>query len=266
MKLVSCHHIKKRPPKGGGNSGELFRQDDMKSRYILRRRKRRRCDCCALINANSINVKPSVSLNCCYLVRCSHSVYHFKRVFKTSLLVSLMCLIIISDFQQDQQQQFNQQIAKKCAQSDSDEEVESQYNNNNNNNKELMLNSRYKQQHEYISSLINESSSIRELRSIRTTGRTKNEHQAKYEYDLHKPSTCSTSNKLWPSLSLTNLFWPKNGLVLFAQANVDANRLYEDLMMTYNRIVLPVQNNTDRVVVKLALKLSQLIDVVSNQV
>lgn len=54
-------------------------------------------------------------------------------------------------------------------------------------------------------------------------------------------------------------------LLLLAEANVDANRLYEDLMMTYNRIVLPVENNTDRVVVKLSLKLSQLIDVVSRR-
>lgn len=51
--------------------------------------------------------------------------------------------------------------------------------------------------------------------------------------------------------------------VLLAAANSDANRLYEDLMMTYNRIVRPVQNNSDRVVVRLGLKLSQLMDVVS---
>lgn len=50
---------------------------------------------------------------------------------------------------------------------------------------------------------------------------------------------------------------------LFAEANSDANRLYEDLMMTYNRIVRPVQNNSERLVVSLSLKLSQLIEVVS---
>jgi len=55
------------------------------------------------------------------------------------------------------------------------------------------------------------------------------------------------------------------GLILFAEANSDANRLYEDLMMTYNRIIRPVQNNSDRVVVRLSLKLSQLIDVVSRR-
>lgn len=48
-----------------------------------------------------------------------------------------------------------------------------------------------------------------------------------------------------------------------AQANSDANRLYEDLMMSYNRFVRPVQNHSDLLVVKLGLKLSQLIDVVS---
>lgn len=45
-------------------------------------------------------------------------------------------------------------------------------------------------------------------------------------------------------------------------AKSDASRLYEDLMMSYNRFVRPVQNNSDTLVVKLGLKLSQLIDVV----
>lgn len=48
-----------------------------------------------------------------------------------------------------------------------------------------------------------------------------------------------------------------------AAPSSDANRLYEDLMMSYNRFVRPVQNDTDTLVVKLGLKLSQLIDVVS---
>lgn len=52
--------------------------------------------------------------------------------------------------------------------------------------------------------------------------------------------------------------------MLFANANPDANRLYEDLMMTYNKIVRPVANESERVVVRLSLKLSQLIDVVSS--
>ena len=48
---------------------------------------------------------------------------------------------------------------------------------------------------------------------------------------------------------------------IMAEANQDSNRLYEDLMMSYNRFVRPVQNDSDTLVVKLGLKLSQLIDV-----
>lgn len=48
-----------------------------------------------------------------------------------------------------------------------------------------------------------------------------------------------------------------------AAGNTDANRLYEDLMMSYNRFARPVQNDTETLVIKLGLKLSQLIDVVS---
>lgn len=51
---------------------------------------------------------------------------------------------------------------------------------------------------------------------------------------------------------------------IFAASNTDANRLYEDLMMSYNRFVRPVQNDTETLVVRLGLKLSQLIDVVSD--
>lgn len=42
----------------------------------------------------------------------------------------------------------------------------------------------------------------------------------------------------------------------------DAKRLYEDLLTDYNRLIRPVGNNSDRLTVKLGLKLSQLIDVV----
>lgn len=51
---------------------------------------------------------------------------------------------------------------------------------------------------------------------------------------------------------------------LFVGANQDSDRLYEDLMMPYNRFVRPVQNDSDTLVVKLGLKFSQLIDVVSS--
>lgn len=262
MKLISCHHIKKRPPKVGGMSGELIRRYERESCCI---NERPSFDCDALINAKPNDIEPSASLKCSHLVRCSRLIYHSRRVFKMSLLLSLVCLIIISDFQHYQNEQLNQEIAKKCAQKDLEEETELQ---NSNYNRELAsITNNNKQQLKYMkssSTTTNDSAHFQEkLESIERT-RSKsneNEHQDRNEYEK---STCLTSNnKLRRSLSLVNLFWPKNGLILFAQANVDANRLYEDLMMTYNRIVLPVQNNTDRVVVKLALKLSQLIDVVS---
>jgi len=46
-------------------------------------------------------------------------------------------------------------------------------------------------------------------------------------------------------------------------ANPDAKRLYDDLLSTYNRLIRPVSNNTNTVLVKLGLRLSQLIDLVS---
>nr|AFJ04794.1 nicotinic acetylcholine receptor alpha2 subunit [Periplaneta americana] len=45
-----------------------------------------------------------------------------------------------------------------------------------------------------------------------------------------------------------------------SHANPDAKRLYDDLLSNYNRLIRPVSNNTDTVLVKLGLRLSQLID------
>lgn len=45
--------------------------------------------------------------------------------------------------------------------------------------------------------------------------------------------------------------------------NPDAKRLYDDLLSNYNRLIRPVPSNNDTVVVKLGLRLSQLIDLVS---
>jgi len=45
-------------------------------------------------------------------------------------------------------------------------------------------------------------------------------------------------------------------------ANPDAKRLYDDLLSNYNRLIRPVSNNTDTILVKLGLRLSQLIDLV----
>lgn len=54
--------------------------------------------------------------------------------------------------------------------------------------------------------------------------------------------------------------WP----VGLFNANPDAKRLYDDLLSNYNRLIRPVGNNSDRLTVKMGLKLSQLIDVVSS--
>jgi len=77
------------------------------------------------------------------------------------------------------------------------------------------------------------------------------------------------------STTLQGWTWPKMGSVLFAAvfialhfatgglANPDAKRLYDDLLSNYNRLIRPVGNNSDRLTVKMGLRLSQLIDVVS---
>jgi hypothetical protein len=54
-------------------------------------------------------------------------------------------------------------------------------------------------------------------------------------------------------------------LVGCCSGDQDAKRLYEDLLTDYNRLIRPVGNNSDRLTVRLGLKLSQLIDVVSRQ-
>ncbi|CAG2114184.1 unnamed protein product [Medioppia subpectinata] len=47
----------------------------------------------------------------------------------------------------------------------------------------------------------------------------------------------------------------------------NAKRLYDDLLSSYNRLIRPVFNNSDRLTVKMGLKLSQLIDVnLKNQI
>lgn len=51
-------------------------------------------------------------------------------------------------------------------------------------------------------------------------------------------------------------------LCIFSLCNPDAKRLYDDLLSNYNRLIRPVSNNTDTVLVKLGLRLSQLIELV----
>ena len=49
------------------------------------------------------------------------------------------------------------------------------------------------------------------------------------------------------------------------EANPDAKMLYNDVLRKngYNKLIRPVGNNSDKLTVKLGLKLSQLIDIVS---
>lgn len=51
--------------------------------------------------------------------------------------------------------------------------------------------------------------------------------------------------------------------VMVTVANPDAKRLYDDLLSNYNKLVRPVANVSDALTVKIKLKLSQLIDVVT---
>ena len=53
-----------------------------------------------------------------------------------------------------------------------------------------------------------------------------------------------------------------SSLKFTAQCNPHAKKLYDDLLANYNRLIRPVANNTEKLTVKLGLKLSQLIDVV----
>jgi len=50
--------------------------------------------------------------------------------------------------------------------------------------------------------------------------------------------------------------------------NPDAKQLYTDLLVNngYNKLIRPVGNNSDKLTVKLGLRLSQLIDVVRTSV
>jgi hypothetical protein len=60
----------------------------------------------------------------------------------------------------------------------------------------------------------------------------------------------------------TMLLLPASDAVI-NMGNPDAKRLYDDLLSNYNKLVRPVQNTTDPLTVRIKLKLSQLIDVVS---
>ena len=57
-----------------------------------------------------------------------------------------------------------------------------------------------------------------------------------------------------------------NQTAMVAESNPDAKRLYDDLLSNYNKLVRPVANVSDALTVKIKLKLSQLIDVVTNSI
>lgn len=57
------------------------------------------------------------------------------------------------------------------------------------------------------------------------------------------------------------------GLMLYfirpTSGNVASKRLYDDLLLGYNRLIRPVVNDSDTLIVQLGLKLTQIIDLVS---
>lgn len=52
-------------------------------------------------------------------------------------------------------------------------------------------------------------------------------------------------------------------MCLTANGNENAKKLYRRLTRDYNKLLRPVNNSTERLIIKLGLKLSQLIGVVS---
>ena len=53
------------------------------------------------------------------------------------------------------------------------------------------------------------------------------------------------------------------GCLNTAECSMDAKHLYDDLMSHYNKLIRPVRDNNGTLNVRLGLKLTQLIDVVS---
>ena len=82
---------------------------------------------------------------------------------------------------------------------------------------------------------------------------------------MNQVSVCRPLASLWTwivfSLSIVMLIQSTEGVI--NTGNPDAKRLYDDLLSNYNKLVRPVQNTTDPLTVRIKLKLSQLIDVVS---
>lgn len=66
-------------------------------------------------------------------------------------------------------------------------------------------------------------------------------------------------------LMMQIIVMPLNARTILNAGNPDAKRLYDDLLSNYNKLVRPVVNTTDILLVMIKLKLSQLIDVVCRQ-
>jgi hypothetical protein len=77
-----------------------------------------------------------------------------------------------------------------------------------------------------------------------------------YNRYCHPGTICVRRFNSYSFILLVILICPIHG-------NPDAKRLYDDLLSNYNRLIRPVYNNTDTVLVRLGLRLSQLIDLVS---
>jgi hypothetical protein len=62
------------------------------------------------------------------------------------------------------------------------------------------------------------------------------------------------------------LFYFFAAIIDNGNASTDAERLYDDLINGYNSLIRPVGNNSDQLTVRLSLRLSQLIEVVSRSI
>ncbi len=55
-------------------------------------------------------------------------------------------------------------------------------------------------------------------------------------------------------------------LVLNTDANLDEKQLQEDIIKGYNRLVRPVERNSDQLVVRFGIRLVSILDVVTKQI
>ncbi len=81
--------------------------------------------------------------------------------------------------------------------------------------------------------------------------------------DNQLPSRSPSVNSFWLVIILLLCMRLPASQAVINTGNPDAKRLYDDLLSNYNKLVRPVQNTTDPLTVRIKLKLSQLIDVVS---